>query len=211
MNVELSRYERIALDIAYSIYNREIEEGEKIKGRSTLSVKYSVSPETIRRAIKLLGDMGVVEVADKSGIYIKSREKAVEYIEKHQVRSNILNLKDNIEVLFEQKRIIEKKIMSDVNELIEHSIHLKSLDSIRSFQIKLKSENHLIDRSIKETQFWQKTGATIVGIHREGELLLSPGPDMKFKENDNILFIGNDKEIEQRVKTYVEQHKKAIE
>ena len=111
MNIELSRYEKIALDIAYSIYNREIEEGEKIKGRSTLSVKYNVSPETVRRAIKLLSDMGVVEVADKSGIYIKSREKSVEYIEKHQVRSNILDLKDDIENLFEQKRVIEKKII----------------------------------------------------------------------------------------------------
>lgn len=211
MNIELSRYEKIALDIAYSIYNKEIEEGDKIKGRSTLSVKYSVSPETIRRAIKLLDDMGVVEVVDKSGIYIKSRQKAVDYIEKHQVRSNILTLKDDIESLFEQKRIIEKKIILNVNELIEHSIHLKSLDSIRPFQIKLQAGNHLTDRSIKETKFWQHTGATIVGIHRDGELLLSPGPDTKFKQDDSILFIGNDKKTEGKVKIYVEEYKKAIE
>lgn len=211
MNVELSKYEKIALDIAYSIYNKEIAEGEKVKGRSTLSVKYSVSPETVRRSIKLLDDMGVVEIADKSGIYIRSREKALEYIEKHQVTSNILNLKENIENLFEQKSVIEKKIMSDVDELIEHSIHLKSLDSIKSFQIRLQTGNHLIDRSIKETQFWQQTGATIVGIHRDGELLLSPGPYIKLKEDDSILFIGNDKTIEEKVKIYVEQYKKAIE
>lgn len=206
MSVELSRYEKIALDIAYSIYNREIEVGEKIKGRSTLSVKYSVSPETIRRAIKLLGDMGVVEVADKSGIYIRSRSKAKEYIEKYQVRSNILNLKDDIEKLFEQKREIEKKIIKDIDELVEHSIHLKSLDSIRSFQIKLKPNNHLIGKSIRETQFWQQTGGTIVGIHRNGKLLLSPGPDVEFREKDSILFIGNDKEVESRVKKYVEEY-----
>lgn len=208
MSVELSRYEKIALDIAHSIYNREIEVGEKIKGRSTLSVKYSVSPETIRRAIKLLGDMGVVEVADKSGIYIRSRTKAKEYIEKYQVRSNILNLKDDIEKLFEQKREIEKKIIKDIDELVEHSIHLKSLDSIRSFQIRLKNNNHLIGKTIRETQFWQQTGGTIVGIHRDGELLLSPGPDVEFKEKDSILFIGNDKEVESRVKKYVEKYEK---
>lgn len=205
MNVELSRYEKIALDIAHSIYNREVEEGDKIKGRSTLSVKYSVSPETIRRSINLLVDMGVVEVAEKSGIYIRSREKAKEYIEKYKVRSNILNLKDDIEELFEQKRDIEKKIMKSINELIEHSIHLKNLDSIRSFQIRLKSRNHLVGKSIKDTRFWQATGGTIVGIHRDGELLLSPGPDVRFKESDSILFIGNDKEVEERVKRYVEQ------
>lgn len=205
MNVELSRYEKIALDIAYSIYNREIEEGEKIKGRSTLSVKYSVSPETIRRSIKLLADMGVVEIAEKSGIYIKSREKAKAYIDRHRVRSNILDLKNDIENLFNEKTAIEKKIMSDINELVEYSLHLKSLDSIKSFQIEIKEGNYLIGKSIRETQFWQATGATIVGIHRDGELILSPGPDVELKENDNILFIGNDKDVEERVRIYVDQ------
>lgn len=205
MNIELSRYEKIALDIAHSIYNRELEEGEKIIGRSTLSVKYSVSPETIRRAIKLLVDMGVVEVAPKSGIYIKSRERANEYIEKYQVRSNILNLREDIRRMFEEKKNIEKKIMKSVDELIEHSIHLKNLDSVSPFQIKLKSENYLVGKSIRETQFWQQTGGTIVGIHRDGELMLSPGPDVEFKEDDSVLFIGNDKHVEDKVKKYVEQ------
>ena len=205
MNVELSRYEKIALDIAHSIYNREMEEGEKIKGRSTLSVKYSVSPETIRRAIKLLVDMGVVEVADKSGIYIKSRQRAKDYIEKYQVRSNILNLKADIKDMFKKKKEIEDKIIKNIDELIEHSIHLKNLDSISSFQIELKAGDHLVGKSIRETQFWQQTGGTIVGIYRDGELTLSPGPDMEFKEKDSILFIGNDKEIEYRVKKYVKQ------
>ncbi len=205
MNIELSKYEKIALDIAHSIYNRELEEGEKIIGRSTLSVKYSVSPETIRRAIKLLVDMGVVEVAPKSGIYIKSRERANEYIEKYQVRSNILNLREDIRKMFDEKKIIEKKIMKNVDELIEHSIHLKNLDSVSPFQIKLKSGNYLVGKSIRETEFWQQTGGTIVGIHRDGELMLSPGPDVEFKEDDSVLFIGNDKQVEDKVKKYVEQ------
>ena len=202
---ELSRYEKIALDIAYSIYNLEFNEGDKIRGRSTLSVKYNVSPETIRRAIKLLSDMGVVEVVEKSGIYIKSRRKAGEYIEKNQSRSNILNLKRDIEELFIQKQNIEKKIMKNIDQLIEYSLHLRNLESIRSFQIKLKRDNHLIGKTIRETQFWQKTGGTIVGIHRDGDLILSPGPDVEFQEDDSILFMGNDRDIEKRVLDYVEK------
>ena len=114
-------------------------------------------------------------------------------------------MKNDIEELFEQKRIIEKKIMKDVNEIIEHSIHLKSLDSISSFQIKLKCENHLIGKSIKETEFWKHTGATIVGLHRGGEVILSPDPDVEFEEDDSVLLIGNNKEVGKRVKKYVEQ------
>ena len=59
---KVARYEKIALDIAYSILNEEWKVGDMIKGRSTLSGKYSVSPETIRRAIKLLEELMVVEV-----------------------------------------------------------------------------------------------------------------------------------------------------
>ena len=54
------RYEKIALDIANAIYKGQYEEGEKIYGRSTLAGTYNVSPETIRRAIKILEDVGVV-------------------------------------------------------------------------------------------------------------------------------------------------------
>ncbi len=60
--IPAAKYEKIALDIAYSILNEEWKVGEMVKGRSTLSGKYSVSPETIRRALKLLEELKVVNV-----------------------------------------------------------------------------------------------------------------------------------------------------
>ncbi|KNF07079.1 putative regulatory protein [Gottschalkia purinilytica] len=203
MVIELSKYEKIALDIAYSIYNEELKEGEKVKGRSTLSGKYNVSPETIRRAIKLLSDMGVVEVSEKSGIYIKSKDKAGEYIKKYQSKNNVMTLKKNIEDLIKEKQDIDKKIMDNLNLLIEYSIHLKSIGSICPFQIELKAGSHLIGKSISEVQFWQQTGATIIGVHRGEEVMLSPGPDVKFEEGDSVLFIGNNKDIVNKVNEYV--------
>ncbi|MEA4848713.1 MAG: GntR family transcriptional regulator [Clostridiaceae bacterium] len=61
-SASVAKYEKIALDIAYSILNEEWKAGEMVKGRSTLSGKYSVSPETIRRALKLLEELQVVNV-----------------------------------------------------------------------------------------------------------------------------------------------------
>jgi len=63
-----AKYEKIALDIAYSIQNDEYKIGEMVKGRSTLSGKYSVSPETIRRALTLLEELQVVSVIEKRHI-----------------------------------------------------------------------------------------------------------------------------------------------
>ncbi len=64
-NIDTPKYIKIAIDIAQRIYNNEFKVGEKIRGRSTLSSKYNVSPETIRRAVSLLKDMQVVEVTEK--------------------------------------------------------------------------------------------------------------------------------------------------
>ena len=53
-------YHKIALDIANKIHLGEIKEGSLLKGRSSLAATYNVSPETIRRAMKILEDLGVV-------------------------------------------------------------------------------------------------------------------------------------------------------
>lgn len=58
----------------------ELREGEKLSGRSKLSPEYNVSPETVRRALRLLADMKVVEVKEQSGVYILSADNARRYL-----------------------------------------------------------------------------------------------------------------------------------
>ena len=98
----VAKYEKIAVDIAYSIVHGEWSEGDLVKGRSTLSGKYSVSPETIRRAIKLLEDSDVVEVLDKKGLVIRSVKAADRFISEHQAEDKIMTLRDDVKNLFAQ-------------------------------------------------------------------------------------------------------------
>ncbi len=56
-------YHQIAVDIAAKIVNGRYKEGERLHGRSTLASQYNVSPETIRKAVFLLQDMGIVKNA----------------------------------------------------------------------------------------------------------------------------------------------------
>ena len=62
-----AQYLQIALDLAGRIARGELAEGSRIYGRSVMASEYSVSPETIRRALRLLADMKVVEVRPQSG------------------------------------------------------------------------------------------------------------------------------------------------
>ena len=73
MEVGEARYEQIAVDLARKIVRGEFSVGQKLSGRSLLAGTYNVSPETIRRSIALLQNIGVVEAITGSGVYIKSR------------------------------------------------------------------------------------------------------------------------------------------
>ena len=78
---EMPQYQRIAMDVARRISEGELPAGEKLSGRSLLASEYSVSPETIRRALKLLADMKVVEIRAGSGVYVISIDNARRYID----------------------------------------------------------------------------------------------------------------------------------
>ncbi len=201
----IAKYEKIALDIAYSILNDEWKIGEMVKGRSTLSGKYSVSPETIRRALKLLEELQVVKVIEKKGILIKSKEAANTFIKEYQSKDRILSLREEICKLMDEKKSIEKSVTERMDSIIEQAMLLRNIGIIYPLELKICEKSHLIGKSIGEVRFWDHTGATIIGINRSGHLYLSPGPKLVFFANDIILYVGNDTNISDKVDKYVNQ------
>jgi K+/H+ antiporter YhaU regulatory subunit KhtT len=202
-----AKYEKIALDIAYSIQNDEYKIGEMVKGRSTLSGKYSVSPETIRRALTLLEELQVVNVIEKKGILIKSKEAANTFIKEYQSKDRILSLREEISKLMDEKKAIEKSVLERLDSVIEQAMLLRNIGIIYPLELKVSEKSHLVGKSIGEARFWNHTGATIIGINRSGHLYLSPGPKLVFFPNDIILYVGNDAEISDKVNKYVNRFK----
>jgi Putative regulatory, ligand-binding protein related to C-terminal domains of K+ channels len=198
-----ARYERIALDIAYSILNEEWKIGEMIKGRSTLSGKYSVSPETIRRALKLLEELNVVEVVEKKGILIKSRTAADAFIKENHSKDRVLSMREDIAKMIQEKRAIEDTMIETLDTLIEQALIMKHVGIIHPLEFKVTESSYLIGKSIGEVKFWEHTGATIIGINRTGQLLLSPGPKLVFFAGDIVFYVGNATENSERVEKYV--------
>lgn len=94
-------YKQIALDIAGRIYNNDIKVGQKIHGRSTLASSYNVSPETVRKAVKLLEDMKVVSSSKGSGVTIISKDNAYNFINRFHSIESVTSLKHDIESLME--------------------------------------------------------------------------------------------------------------
>lgn len=200
--IKIPRYRQIAMDVASRVANGELKEGSRIFGRSTLAGEYNVSPETIRRAVVLLEEMEVVKSSMGSGVLIKSVKHAQQFLESYQSKESIDSLRENIRELMEKKRDIENEIMEIIDKIIDYSGRLKNSNPITPVEIQILDDSHLIGRTLSGSEFWQKTGATIIGIRRGQEFILSPGPFMKFEKSDTILAVG-DMQIIERAKMFM--------
>lgn len=185
-------YKQIALDIAGRIYNDDIKIGEKIHGRSTLASNYNVSPETVRKAVKLLEDMKVVSSSKGSGVTIISKDNAYNFINRFHSIESVTSLKHDIESLMEEKKAIEKNIGEMIDRIVDYSNRLRYTNPLTPIEIELPKECDLIGKSVSESKFWQNTKATIVAIRRKGELIISPGPYLVFEKGDNLLVVGEE-------------------
>ncbi|MBC8060479.1 MAG: GntR family transcriptional regulator [Clostridiaceae bacterium] len=201
---ESSIYQQISIDIANRIVNGEFVVGTKIHGRSTLAGRYNVSPETIRRAVTLLEDMKIVEVAQGSGITVKSKDEAFKFIERFKNKESMSSVKKDIENLLYEKRKLEDNLISCVDKLIDYSQRFKNSNPLAPIELEVPINSRLVGKTIAEVNFWQSTGATIIGIRRDKSLILSPGPYATFMNGDIFIMVGDESSFE-RVKTFLNE------
>lgn len=204
VNIIKPIYQQISIDLANRIVGNEFPIGTKIHGRSTLASQYNVSPETIRRAVILLEDMNIVEVAQGSGITVKSIDEAYKFIERFKSKESMSLIKKDIENIINENRKIEKKLINYVDKLIDYSERFKNSNPFAPLEIEIPKDSCLIGKTIGEVNFWQSTGATIIGIKSGNNLVLSPGPYAVFTEADIYIMVGEEGTYE-RVKAFLNE------
>ena len=203
--IEMPRYIKIAVDVAVRIHKGDLQEGVKLRGRSILASEYNVSPETIRKSMKLLDDTGTVEVCKGSGIIVKSKEKALDFINSFKDKETLGMIRSNIKNLLQQRKEVEKQLNELNEKIIDYSYRFKNADLIDLVEVEISGSSHIIDKSIGESRFWHHSGATILGIKRNDKVNISPGPYWEFKESDILLVVGDEGVLE-RIKKYLENN-----
>lgn len=197
-------YQKIAIDITNRIVSGDLSIGDRLYGRSSLASKYNVSPETIRRSITLLSEMNIVTVTKGSGIVINSVDNCSKFIDKFKDIDSISSLKKEIVDLFEKRKELDKHIEYSIDELVDYSSRFKNSNPFIPFEFEIHTEMSVLGKTISESKFWQNTGATVIGIKRNDELILSPGPHTVFKDND-IFVVICDENSYYRIKTFLNE------
>jgi len=189
---EVPRYSSIALDVAQRVARGELKENTKLYGRSVMSSEYGVSPETVRRAMKLLADMEVVSNLRSSGTMILSAEKAQNYVEKYVGQIEIRSRQQKLHQLILQQEELGRQI-SDLAESIVRINQRFAYNAPTMHHEALVEEGcPIVWKSLGELQFRQRTGATVIAVRRGTQTIISPGADTVLKPGDTLLFVGGD-------------------
>lgn len=187
-----AQYLQIALDLARRITKGELPEGSRIYGRSVMASEYNVSPETIRRALRLLADMKVVEVKPQSGAMVLSADSARRYIENFEENADIRTLRAQLKAQMAEYEDLHRRMAETVKALVQsRDTFAAANEPFPNYEVPVPNDSPLIGKSIGELKFWQSTGGTIVAIRRSQTVILSPGPYAELYAGDVIVLVGS--------------------
>lgn len=190
-NIVAPLYLQIALDIASRISRGELAENSRIYGRSVMSSEYGVSPETIRRSLKLLSDMEVIEIRQSSGAVVLSKKNAQMYVDRFRGQASTHLLHIQLKNLVAEQNKISKQITDITNLITRTSVKWSRNNPLQNFEIYIDEDSPIVGKSISDLNFWHATGATIIAIRRNDTIILSPGPYAIITAHDTLIFIGD--------------------
>ncbi len=190
-NDGLTQYTRIAISLAERIASGQLKEGDKISGRSKLSPEYNVSPETIRRALRLLADMKVVEVKEQSGVYVLSADNARRYLRNFEEKTDMRSKQQQLKQLLARQELLNHQMAALCRDILDETS--QTPDSLPNYSCRVPDHWPDSGVTIGALRFWQATGATIVAIRRNLSYIVSPGPYAELYAGDTGIFVGDAK------------------
>lgn len=185
-----ARYQEIAIDIAHAIMMGEYREGVKIHGRSTLAARYKVSPETVRRAIAVLQNVGVVVVSQGVGITVTSKAMAEKFVKSFNQKGEIQVLVEDLKKLMDQRRETDLKIESHLSKFLGYSDRLMAR-WVDVGEIEIGKTSPAIGLTLRDLKIRERTGTTIVAVVRDGFEQFSPDAGFVLRAEDVLLAAGS--------------------
>lgn len=185
-----ARYEEIAQDLAQRIAQGELVEGSRVLGRSSLAGTYQVSPETIRRAVAILHERGIVQSVAGSGIRVLSQIAAAEFMESLRTRNTLEEGARELRALLKQRREMDAHIEEALDRLLTQATG--ALSSRHVDEVTIRSGSWAVGRSLQEIRLRSRTGATAIAVTRDEVDHFSPPIDMVLAQSDVVTIVGDE-------------------
>jgi len=191
-----ARYINIAVDIATRIARGEYREGQRIFGRSSLAGRYNVSPETIRRALAILEERGIVELHPGIGVTVRSKPYAEGYLAEYGQRQILSDIQQRLHQYLDERTLLDNEIARLTDELLDYTFKMATrLQRIHEFRVEAGSP--MVGKSLGEVQFRSRTGGTVLAVQRHTKEIFAPEADTIIQSGDVLTVIAPPEAIEQ--------------
>lgn len=197
-----SRYQQISVEIAKRIAEGWYAVGERLNARTTLASNYGVSPETARKAVHILCDLGIMEVRQGSGTYVLSRQKAQQFMERYQNTVSVEQLRGEINASVKKQQDEFEHLSNLLNQLVGQTTRDRAGYTLEPYELHIDEHCYYLGKTIGEVNIWQETGATVVEVLRNDIFIVSPGPYEKIEVGDTLLFVGNEESRQRMVNLF---------
>ncbi|UUV98986.1 TrkA C-terminal domain-containing protein [Vagococcus luciliae] len=188
----LPKYQQVAIEIAERIDSNYYKVGDKVHARSTLANTFSVSPETARKAVNILVDVGIMEAKHGSGVIVASKDKATSFLSQYKDVQNIEEIKQDLLTHIQKQKKELDELTDLANLLVSQTKKINHANPLLPSELLLTKEAKYLNQTIKDLNLWQETSATVVAILHDQQLLISPGPYAKITAGDILYFIGDE-------------------
>ena len=152
-NEGLTQYTRIAISLAERIASGQLKEGDKLSGRSKLSPEYNVSPETIRRTLRLLADMKVVEVKEQSGVYVLSADNARRYLHNFADQTDIRGKQQQLKELLVRQEHLNRQMAALCRDILDETS--QTPDALPNYYCRIPDDWPHSGTTVGALRFWQ--------------------------------------------------------
>ena len=153
-----------------------------------MASEYNVSPETIRRALRLLADMKVVEVKEQSGVYVLSADNARRYLHNFADQTDIRGKQQQLKELLVRQEHLNRQMAALCRDILDETS--QTPDALPNYYCRIPDDWPHSGTTVGALRFWQATGATIVAIRRGLSYIVSPGPYAELYAGDAVIFVG---------------------
>ncbi|MGS0971718.1 MAG: winged helix-turn-helix domain-containing protein [Candidatus Izemoplasmataceae bacterium] len=195
-------FEQIAYELACKIKNNELTHNQKIRGRSIIASEFSVSSETVRKALAILEKNGVVDIKEQSGAYVKSKAEAVKYIAMHHQNVETEKRFEEIDLLLKESMTLQKTLQTQFKQIKKNNDVHKSVLPINTFSIKVKQYDAFLYDDFSIDEFEHIVGGNIFGVVRKDAIISGIKREFNFLLNDEV-FISGGESVKQKTLSFI--------
>ena len=118
---------------------------------------------------------------------IRSRSRAVEYMEQYRSDKDLGALKGHLKKLVAQRDALNEEIAATFQKIMDLQERFRHSDQLRTHEFPISAHSAALGRTLEQLRFRTSTGGTVIAVRHEGRLLLSPGPDTALEAGDTLV------------------------